>query len=47
VGRKRKATPEIEQFIGETVRARPDMTLAELQVKLRDLESFGAAESAV
>ena len=31
VGRKRKATPEIEQFISETVQARSDITLAGLQ----------------
>ena len=33
-GRKRKATPEIEQFVGEVVRGKPDMTLTELQVQL-------------
>jgi transposase len=34
VGRERKATPEIEQLVRETIRQRPDTTLAELQVML-------------
>jgi transposase len=46
VGRKRKATPEIEQFVSQAVQEQPDMTLAELQVLLyekRGLElSVGA-----
>jgi transposase len=34
VGRKRKATPEIEKLVGEAIRARSDITLAELQIML-------------
>lgn len=30
-GRKRKVTPEMEQWVGQTIRERPDITLAELQ----------------
>ena len=33
-GRKRKTTPEIEQWVGERIRERPDITLAELQEML-------------
>jgi transposase len=40
VGRKRKATPEIEQFISETVRARSDITLAELQAMLYEKQQL-------
>jgi transposase len=46
LGRKRKATPEIEQLVRERIGLRPDTTLAELQVMLfeqRQLEmSIGA-----
>jgi transposase len=45
-GRKRKATPEIEQLVRETIDARSDTTLTELQIMLhekRQLElSIGA-----
>ena len=45
-GAKRKATPEVEELVRETIRQRPDTTLAELQVMLlekRQLEiSIGA-----
>jgi transposase len=46
VGRKRKATPEIEGLISEAIRLRSDITLTELQIMLyekRQLElSIGA-----
>lgn len=39
-GRKRKATPEIEQSVREAIRARSDITLAELQSMLYGKQRF-------
>jgi transposase len=40
VGRKRKATPEIEQLVREAIRTRADITLTELQIMLYEKQGF-------
>jgi transposase len=40
VGRKRKATPEVDEFVREAIRTQPDLTLAELQLALHQEKQF-------
>jgi len=40
VGRKRKATPEIEQLVREAIRTRAYITLTELQIMLYEKQGF-------
>jgi transposase len=40
VGRKSKATPEVDAFVREAVAAQPDLTLAELQLALHQHKQF-------
>ena len=40
VGRKSKATPEVDAFVREAVGAQPDLTLAELQLALYQQKRF-------